>query len=144
MEKMISSKGRASACSISSFRAFFLPYPLHTIRDGIEISTVISIVVAASAALLQFYKFQDHIIFNHTAAEKMQLEYSHYLTDRGEYADLSSGEALDRFMDEIDKLRQETNELSLSMEKSAQDQKLDQIEKLSKSTHEIHQVKDAQ
>ena len=37
MEKMISSKGRASACSISSFRAFFLPSPLHTIRDGIHL-----------------------------------------------------------------------------------------------------------
>ena len=42
MEKMISSKGRASACSISSFRAFFLPSPLHTIRDGIAKSVFVA------------------------------------------------------------------------------------------------------
>lgn len=109
-----------------------------------EVSTYISIIVAVSAAILNFYKFQDHITFQQTAAERMQLEYNQFATQRGIYKNLDRGAALDLFMDEIDKLRQETNELSLSLEKAAQDQKLDQIQKMSKPTLEIHHTKDAQ
>jgi Protein of unknown function (DUF4231) len=109
-----------------------------------EVSKYISIGVAVSAALLQFYKFQEHINFHNTAAEKMDLEYSHYLTGRDIYEDLNTGAALDRFMDEIDKLRKETNELSLTLEKTAQDQMQDQILRVSKSIPETHHIKDAQ
>lgn len=103
-----------------------------------EVSYYISIVVAISAALLNFYKFKDRITFQYKAAERMQLEYSQFLSERGIYKGLSLGTALDRFMDEIDKLRQETNELSLSLEQSEQDQRQDQVQKMSKSNPEIH------
>src|SRR6266566_1914161 len=46
-----------------------------------ETSTYISIAVAISAALLNIYKFRDRTIFQHKAAEKMQYEYSQFLTD---------------------------------------------------------------
>ena len=121
-----------------------MPLILSNSTSPREVSTYISIIVAVSAAILNFYKFQDHINFQHTAAERMQLEYSQYTTNRGIYKGLDSGATLDLFMDEIDKLRQETNELALSLEKSAQEQKQDQIQKMSKPTLEIHHTKDAQ
>jgi hypothetical protein len=119
-----------------------VPFILNNPTSPREVSTFISIIVAASAAILKFYKFQDHINFQHEAAEKMDLEYSLYSTHRGDYKGLGQGAALDRLMDEIDTLRQETNELSLSIGKSEQDQKQDQIQKLSKSTPEIDRNKE--
>ena len=109
-----------------------------------EISTYISIGVAVSAAILKFYRFQDHIQFHETAAAEMQREYIRYTNQRDIYAPLSTGAALDCFMDKIDELRQKTHELSLFLDKSSQDQMQDQIFRLSKSIPETHHNKDTQ
>jgi hypothetical protein len=107
-----------------------------------EPATYISFLVAVSAAIIKLYKFDKQIGFYRTAALDMQQEYAKYLDQRDIYGQLSQGEALDRFKDKIDELRQKTHELSLTLSKSSEDQVLEQALRMSRAIPEIHNTKD--
>jgi len=83
---------------------------------------ITSAIVAVAAALTKYYPFGEHIINFRIAFEKTQKEYDLYESERGPYADLGRGAALDLVLDHIDEIRHEQNELSLSLEKRIQDQ----------------------
>lgn len=107
-----------------------------------EIATYISFCVAISAAIIKLYKFDKKIEFYQTAALDMDQELTQYSDQRGIYASLSKGEALDRFKDKIDELRQKTHELSLTLSKLSENQVLEQALRMSRATPEIHHTKD--
>ena len=110
-----------------------VPFILNIPNSPREISTYLSGAVAISATLLNFYKFGEHIGHSYRAAEKLELEYKLFQTERGHYKALPSGAALDLFMDKMDELRQEQYEFSHSIEKAAQQENKDQIQSISKS-----------
>jgi len=107
-----------------------LPFLLNIFNSSKETITYISIAVAVSAALLKIYNFGDNINNLYQVIEKYQFEYNQFETDRGPYKDIKGGESLDLFMDRIDTLRHEQNELSLSFAKTIHNQMNDEIEKI--------------
>jgi uncharacterized protein YukE len=119
-----------------------VPFILSVPSSPRELATYISFLVAVSAAIIKLYKFEKQIGFYRTAALDMQQEYAKYTDQRDIYGQLSQGEALDRFKDKIDELRQKTHELSLTLSKSSEDQVLEQALRMSRAIPEIHHIKE--
>ena len=92
----------------------------------------ISIIVAITATLANYYKFGNHAVHFHQAAENMQYELNLYELGRKHYTSLAPGAALHLFMDKIDEQRHKRNELSLELEKTSQrtDTRIDELVKL--------------
>lgn len=118
--------------TITILGATSLPFILNISDLPKSIPITISIILAITATLANFYKFGNHAVHFHQAAENMQYELNLYESGRKHYTSLAPGAALNLFMDKIDEQRHKRNELSLVLEKTSQqtDTRIDELVRL--------------